>query len=277
MAGPDTANSPEVSEWAVQHATLSDQGTERGNNEDSCNTYVESPTHVVVAVADGVSGEEGGEIASRTAVDVTVRAYKDSPADWGGLKRLYRAAQQANIEIHDRALVVTELRRMTTTLTAIAVESGMVHAAHVGDSRLYLIRGHIIVQKTKDHTVVGERRRMGLMSAERAKVHPDRSVLTRSLGKDLIAAVDRLSFPLAAGDTLVVCSDGLYNVLDDDEVREAASIDDPSNACASLVEIANSRGTPDNLTVAVVKISGQPPQTQAPGLRGLLAKWIGRT
>ena len=110
-------------------------GTERGDNEDACGWYVESQTHVLVAVADGVSGEAGGEIASRTAIDVTLRAYKESSASWGALKRLYRAAQQANIEIHDRALVVTELRRMATTLTAAVVEGGMVHAAQCGDSR----------------------------------------------------------------------------------------------------------------------------------------------
>ena len=117
---------------------------------------------------------------------------------------------------------------------------------------------------------------MGLLSAERAKAHPDRSVLTRSLGRELIAAVDRLSFPVAGGDTLVVCSDGLYNVLEDDEVREAASAADAAAACRALIETANARRTPDNLTVAVVKVTGQTPDTQAPGLRGLLAKLIGR-
>ena len=95
------------------------------------------------------------------------------------------------------------------------------------------------MQKTKDHTVAGERRRVGLISAERARAHPDRSVLTRSLGRELIAAVDRLSFPVGGGDTLVVCSDGLYNVLEDDEVREAAGGDDPEKACQALIDAAN--------------------------------------
>src|SRR6185312_17225885 len=101
------------------------------------------------------------------------------PAAWGPLKRLYRAAQQANIEIHDRALIVTELRRMATTLTAVVVEGGMAHAVHVGDSRLYLLRDGTLTQKTKDHVASGER-----------------GVLTRTLGKELIAAVDRLTFPV---------------------------------------------------------------------------------
>ncbi len=269
-----------MSEWGVSFATMSDPGTERGDNEDACGWYVEAPTHVLVAVADGVSGEAGGEIASRTAIDVTLRTYKESVASWGALKRVYRAAQQANIEIHDRAMIVTELRRMATTLTAVVVEGGMVYAAHVGDSRLYLVRGDSIVQKTKDHTVVGERRRMGLLNAERAKVHPDRSILTRSLGRELIASVDRITFPVAGGDTLLVCSDGLYNVLEDEELRAAASGGDASRGaakvCSDLIDAANARGTPDNLTAAVIQISGSTPQNRAPGLRGLLAKWIGR-
>jgi serine/threonine protein phosphatase PrpC len=275
MAKPDEQNGDEVSGWSVSFATLSDQGTERGNNEDACAVYVEAPTHVLVAVADGVSGEEGGEIASRTAVDVTIRAYKESPGSWGPLRRVYRAAQQANIEIHDRALVVTELRRMSTTLTAIVVEGGMVHAAHIGDSRLYLVHDGAITQKTKDHTVVGERMRMGMLSAEGAKDHPKRSILTRSLGKELIAAVDRLSFAVAGGDTAIVCSDGLYNVLDDAEIASLVATDDPAAACKALVDTANGRRTPDNLTVAVVKVAGKPP-AQSQGFRGMIAKLVGR-
>ncbi len=263
-------------QWGVRFATLSDSGTARGNNEDACGVYVQDSTHVLVAVADGVSGEEGGEIASRTAVDVTLRAYAESAAKWGAPKRLYRAAQQANIEIYDRAIVVTELRRMSTTLTAIVVEEGMVHAAHVGDSRLYLIREGAIVQRTKDHTVTGEKRRMGLMSAERAKEHVDRSVLTRSLGRELIAAVDRITFPIGSGDVLLVCSDGLYNVLEDEELRDLSGGKDPEAACSDLIRAANARGTPDNLTVAVVQITGQPPEGSPQGLVGKLAKLLGR-
>jgi len=271
-----TTSEEDVSEWGVRFAMVSDTGTERSDNEDACGSYVESPTHVLVAVADGVSGEQGGEIASRTAVDVTLRAYKESSASWGALKRLYRAAQQANIEIHDRALVVTELRGMSTTLTAVVVERGLAYAAHVGDSRLYLIRGDAIVQKTKDHTVAAERRRLRLLSAERAKTHPERSILTRSLGRELIAAVDRITFPVAGGDTLLICSDGLYNVLDDDEIREIARGKDAARACNDFIETANARRTGDNLTVAVVQVIGRPLENPTPGLRGLLSKLVGR-
>ncbi len=139
----------------ISCATLSDAGTERGANEVASGIHVESPTHVLVAVADGVSGEEGAAIASTTAIEVTLRAYRESPPGWGPAKRIYRAVQQANIEIHDRALVVTELRRMATTLTAVVVDGPTVHAAHVGDTRLYSIRGGEILQRTKDRYARG--------------------------------------------------------------------------------------------------------------------------
>jgi protein phosphatase len=261
--------------YDVQLATATDAGTERQNNEDCCGTFVESDVRVLVAVADGVSGEEGGEIASRTAIDVTVKAYSESKKEWDVPKRLHRAVQQANIDIHDRALVVTELRRMATTLTALVVDGPMAHAAHVGDSRLYLMRGGTIVQKTKDHTVAGERRRMGVISAERAKDHPGRSVLTRSLGRELIAAVDRIAFPVESGDTLLVCSDGLYNVLADDEILDLAGGKDPAAACAALLDAANSRGTPDNLTAAVVRVTGTVGDPPPGGLRSLVSRLLG--
>lgn len=238
-------------------AALSDRGTQRATNEDACGTYLESDTCVLAVVADGVSGYEGGEVASQTAVAVTLRAFRESPLSWGPLKRIHRAAQQANIEIHDRALVVTELSRMSTTLTAVVVHDGILHAAHVGDSRLYLIRDGEIVQKTKDHTVAADRARLGL--SKRPKGHADRATLTRSLGKDLIAAIDRITFPLVKGDALLLCSDGLYNVLEDIELRDHVAGKDVDSACDALIRTANERGTPDNLTIAVLRIAMDTP------------------
>jgi PPM family protein phosphatase len=259
----------------MRFALLSDPGTERGQNEDACGSHVESATHVLIAVADGVSGEEGGDVASSTAIEVTLRAYRESPASWGPAKRLYRAAQQANIEIYDRALVVTELHGMGTTLTAIVIDGDTLYAAHVGDSRLYLIRDGTVVQKTKDHTVAAERRRLGLISAKSAKSHPKRSTLTRSLGRELIVAVDRIAFPIMGGDVLIVCSDGLYNVLDDEQLRAEVLGRDPASACASLVQRSNARGSPDNLTVAVVEVPADLPQTHGVGWRSRLARLLG--
>jgi protein phosphatase len=243
-------------EWQVRVATKTDCGTTRTDNEDACGTYVEEPSRVLVAVADGVSGEEGGETASRMAIDVTLRAFRESPRSWTTPKRLYRAVQQANIEVHDLALVVPELRRMSTTLTAIVVDGGKLFAAHVGDSRLYLIRRMSIVQKTKDHAL------------------SDGYTLTRSLGRDLIVAVDRISFPLISGDLIFLCTDGLYRVMDDEALRnvvgKAAAVE---TSCAALIDRANDRGTPDNLTAAVVRVDG-PPTPPPTGWRSLLSRIV---
>ena len=141
----------------------------RPDNEDLCGHFIEGPDSVVFAVADGVGGYEGGEVASRMAVDITLQAYRESPPAWGAAKRLYRAITSANIGIHDKALTVPELRRMATTMTAVAVEKGMLSAVHIGDCRLHLIRHSQISVVTKDHTMVAERVRMGLMTAARAK------------------------------------------------------------------------------------------------------------
>jgi len=248
-------------------AALSDVGTERDHNEDRCGTLAVSPSSVVVALADGVSSVEGGETASAKAVDVTLRSYGEQPATVAAGKRLARAAQQANIEIHDMSMIVPELRGMTTTLTALALDEGELFVAHVGDTRLYRVRNGDITQLTKDHTVVGERVRLGLLDVRRARHHPDRSTLTRSLGRELIAAIDRIATRVFRDDVLLVCSDGLYNVLEDHEMREIVAGAPPDDACRALVEAANACGTLDNLTAAVVRVCDPaPPAVREAGL-----------
>lgn len=258
-------------------AMLSDVGTNRPDNEDCCGHLIDAPDAAVFAVADGIGGYEGGEVASSMAIELTLTAWRESPASWGAAKRLARAVQFANIEIHNRALAVPELRRMGTTLTAVAIDKGMLAAAHVGDCRLYLARRHTISQLTKDHTMVAEKVRMGLLTAERARNHPESSMLVRSIGQELIVSVDRISIPLVQGDRLILCSDGLHNVLRDNELDHLTRDIDAAAACRTLVETANQRGTADNLTVAVFMMladTGLTPTT--PGWRAKLSRMLGR-
>ncbi len=260
-------------------AVLSDVGTDRPDNEDACGHFVEGPQAALFVVADGIGGYEGGEIASRMAVAITLETYRESPPAWGAAKRLQRAVQRANIEIHNRAITVPELRRMGTTLTAVVVEGGRLSAAHVGDCRLYLARRGRMAQITKDHTVVAERVRMGLMTAARARHHPERSTLSRSLGHELIVAVDRLSMPLVQGDRLLLCSDGLYNVLEDRELEHLLRLGGAAAACKALIEAANARGSADNLTAAVFIMRGATPFAEGGagmGWRARLGRFFGR-
>ena len=269
----DAAQQP--AECTFELALLSDVGTDRPDNEDFCGHFTESPVSTIFAVADGVGGYEGGEVASRMAIETTIAAYRDSPVEWGAAKRLQRAVQRANIEIHNRALSVPELRRMATTLTAVAIDNGGMPAAHVGDCRLYVLRYGKVNQITKDHTWVGERVRLGLMTTAQAREHPERSALNRSLGRELIVSVDRISMPLKQGDRLIVCTDGLYNVLREPDLERLTREGSPEEICRELIEKANARGTADNLTVAFFRMVGPtPPVIPEPG-PGLFARLKG--
>jgi serine/threonine protein phosphatase PrpC len=275
MDSPPSA--PPSLEQAFELALLSDVGTRRPDNEDSCGHYIESPDSVVFAVADGVGGYEGGEIASRMGVDILLEAYRESPPAWGAAKRLYRAITRANIEIHDKALTVPELSRMATTMTAVSVEKGILSAVHIGDCRLHLIRSSQISVVTKDHTMVAGQVRMGMMTAARAKTHPERGMLLRSLGRELIASIDRITLPLMERDRLILCSDGLYNVLEDKELESLSRDVDAETACRQLIDTANARGTGDNLTCAVFRMTSHTGHTVRTGgwrdrLRGLLGR-----
>jgi protein phosphatase len=254
----DPGAAPADSEHRVHLAARTDAGTERELNEDSCGVHVESPGCALAVVADGVSSSEAGEEASRLAVEVVIRSFSEQSRDMSPGQRLYRAVQQANIEIYDKSVAVPELRGMATTLTAAVVDRGWLTVVHVGDSRLYLVRGGSITQLTKDHTLAAQKSRYGLLGKERARTHPDRCVLTRSVGRELIVSRDQATRTLVDGDALLLCSDGLYNVLSESEMNEIIEQRDVDGACRALVDRANARGTPDNVTAVVVRFSGPP-------------------
>jgi protein phosphatase len=135
------------------------------------------------------------------------------------------------------------------------------------------MRAGKIVQLTKDHTVAAERSRMGLLSAKKARIHPERSTLTRSLGRELIVSVDRIATTVETGDVVLVCSDGLYNTLEDEQVRGLVAERDAVGACRALVDAANERGTLDNLTAVIVRVDGPlAARPRSPGLIGRLKR-----
>ncbi|BDG04568.1 protein phosphatase [Anaeromyxobacter oryzae] len=267
-----------MGEWVLDAAALTDRGTTRPHNEDACAARVDPDGNALAVVADGVSLAAAGEVASQMAVEVLLRAYAEEPATAAPGQRLYRAVQQANIELYDRAIAVPELRGMSTTLTAAVVAGGELTAVHVGDSRLYLLRNGAAVQLTKDHTVAAEKVRMRLLSREKARLHPERSVLTRSVGRELIVSRDRIVQRLAPGDILLLCSDGLHGVLDDAELPALVGERFAAEACRALLDAANARGTPDNLSAAVVRVTGGAPLAgESPeGLGSRLRRLLGR-
>jgi serine/threonine protein phosphatase PrpC len=257
-------------------ALRSHTGTRRLDNQDACGRWDEGLDRTLFIVADGVGGYEGGQEASRLAVEVTLEAFRTSPLTWGPEKRLARAVQQANIAIHDRSLIVTELRHMRTTITAVVVDGRELYAAHVGDCRLYLVRDGGVVQLTKDHTVAAERTRLGMVLSDATAERAAHSTLTRCLGSDLIVALDRISRTLQSSDVLITCSDGVHNVLVEGELNTLTETGSAEEACGAILDAANAKGTPDNVTVAVLRMAHDLAPVERPSLRDRLARMIGR-
>jgi serine/threonine protein phosphatase PrpC len=257
-------------------ASRTHKGRVREANEDRCATFVAADC-VGLVVADGVSSFNGGDVASRMAVEVTLSSFIEQSRDLRPAKRLYRAVQRANIAVHDMAMVVPELRSMATTLTAVVFAHGELHAAHVGDCRLYLLRAGRLQQLTKDHTVTAERMRLGVLSKARAQNHPARSTLTRSLGRELVARVDQFTTPVAARDLFMVCSDGIHGLLTETELVNLCSAPSAEGACQALIDAANERGSPDNVTAAVARVAeGAPPSQKQRGLLQAMSRALRR-
>lgn len=234
----------------LRAATLSDVGRTRERNEDSSFAGMR-----VFAVADGLGGHRAGEIASSLAIESFQRLDQDF--DSGAAQAIVGAVQDANRNVYERAQREPDLHGMGTTITAIAVEGSTAHLAHVGDSRCYLIRQGMITQVSQDHTLVARMVDEGKLTARQAESHPQRSILTRALGASPEVDVDTLELELVGGDRILLCSDGLTAVLRDEELLQfATSTHDLQAICGELVDEANARGGPDNITVVLVDVGG---------------------
>lgn len=236
----------------VRAASQSDVGRARERNEDACF----AGDHVF-AVADGLGGHRAGEVASTLALE-PIAALDEVDAKRAAGK-LGDAVRKANRSVSERAAGDEGLKGMGTTMTAVVVHDATVHLAHVGDSRCYLIRGSSITRLSRDHTLVARMVDEGRITVEQAETHPQRSILTRALGADREVEVDEARFSLMAGDRLLLCSDGLTAVVSDEEILQIASDGADLDAiCMQLVDTANQRGGPDNITVVLVDAAGAP-------------------
>jgi protein phosphatase len=221
---------------------VTDIGQVRERNEDSF--LVDPPLY---AVADGMGGHRGGEVASELALE-TVEALAN--AGEGGLADQVREANRA---VFERSMSDRTVSGMGTTLTAVAVDDAGAHLAHVGDSRAYLLRAGALRQLTEDHTLVNRMVKAGEISPQEAEVHPHRNVVTRALGTEPDVEVDEEDVPLLGGDRLLLCSDGLTNMVTTDQIQAILEANPSAqDAAARLVRAANRAGGVDNITVIVV-------------------------
>jgi protein phosphatase len=244
----------------VNIAGQTDKGLIRPNNEDD---FFLDPKRGILAVADGMGGHASGEVASKMAVDVLRNYFQQSGEGKAPLiascynenysdetNQLCSAIQLANKAIHEAAKSNPQLHGMGTTLAAIMIQGRKLSIAHVGDSRIYLVRAGEIEQLTDDHTLVYEQVKHDLISKEEAEQSTIRHVLTRALGIAPFVDVDLDEMTLAEGDVLILCSDGLSGMISDQEILlTAASLDNPSVACQKLITMANEKGGKDNITV----------------------------
>jgi len=236
---------------------LSDTGCVREENEDAVGSWPHEDG-LLFAVADGMGGHNAGQVASALALEVLAREMGRAPASWSAEKRLRRAVQEANLEIYYKATTVPELRGMGTTLTASALVGSTLVTAHVGDCRLYLLRQGAITQLTKDHTWVWEQMQYGILTEEEARTHPNRHVLSRSVGNNLIAAIDILRIDIHPGDVIAQCSDGVHGLLSESEMAELLQKGSPEVACKAIIERSRNAGGHDNLSLQVAAVLSSP-------------------
>jgi PPM family protein phosphatase len=246
----------------LEVASLTDIGRLRGNNEDS-SLYWEPDSDKEFArkgrlavIADGMGGYEGGQEASRLAVE-TVRFVYDHDFD-DAQNALVTGLRSAHDTIQRYAEQHPQFSGMGTTCTALAIVERSLYFAHIGDSRLYLLRAGATSRLTRDHSYVSRLVENGIVRSEDAESHPQRHILTAALGSGREVIPDKPEHPIALdeGDVLVLCTDGLWSVVGEVELARLALSQPPAEACASMVNAALDRGGPDNVTVVVLRVSG---------------------
>jgi protein phosphatase len=236
---------------AADSVWKTDTGRQRRENEDSA--YVRVPLFVV---ADGMGGAQAGEVASALAVEEFRQGLPDADADHPTTeRRLAGRVQSANRRIYETARTAREHEGMGTTLTAVYLDDSELAIAHVGDSRAYLMRGDELTRLTHDHSLVEELMRRGKLTPEQAAEHPQRSIITRALGIEPQVEVDTWTLPGRAGDVVLLCSDGLTSMIDENTIASILRAEtDLDRAGERLIHEANEAGGRDNITVVIFRL-----------------------
>jgi PPM family protein phosphatase len=245
----------------IEVSGQSDIGCLRKNNEDSFSYWEPEEDEKfarqgrLAIVADGMGGYEGGQEASRLAVDTVVERYRDYAGD-DPQQALIEGLQAAHEEIRKYGVTHPALQGMGTTCTAAAIVGEALHYVHVGDTRLYVIRDGRITQLTRDHSYVGKLVEAGMITREEAEKHPQRNILTAAVGTapELIMEAPQRPEPLRRDDVIVICTDGLWGQVRDEEILEAVKTQSAEGAGRELIELARQRGGPDNITIQLLRL-----------------------
>lgn len=235
--------------------SMTDTGKRRKLNQDYVYTS-ENPVGNLpnlFLVADGMGGHNAGDYASRYAVESIVEeislSYEKNP-----VRILKKAIESANAHIREKSLETEEMSGMGTTLVAASCIGSRLQVANVGDSRLYLIHEQKITQITRDHSLVEEMVRMGGIDRESARNHPDKNIITRAIGAQDTIEIDFFNEELTPGDMVLMCTDGLTNMLEDEEIRMILGGQrDIVEMAERLIEAANQNGGKDNIAVVLIE------------------------
>ncbi len=245
----------------VEFTQLSDTGRTRDHNEDYLGyvlpyTPAQLRSHgCVFALADGVGGQQKGEVASQLAVDSILAGFSAAKSGEAHKALLSRLVQRANLQVYEQGRSSRSSAGMATTVVACALRADRATIAHVGDSRCYLVREGRARQVTRDHSIAAEQVRLGILSAAEAADSPNRHLLSRSVGNDMIVNVEIDEVHVQKGDILLQCSDGLHgSVLPEDIVSVIDRVGSLSIAVERLVELANQRDGTDNISVQLIRV-----------------------
>jgi protein phosphatase len=245
----------------ITSAGITNVGMKRQNNEDN---YLINDEVGVYVCCDGMGGHAGGDYASQIAVTTVEEvmanirdegaADDDAAEDQITQEKIKYAIRLAGKRIYERAQADPEFRGMGTTAVILLFRRGMAYLAHVGDSRGYLLRGGQITQRTEDHSWVNEQIKAGLITAETAKNHRFRNIITRSLGFQEEVEIDTQVLRAEPGDMYLLCSDGLTNLVSEEEIRDMLIATSFQEALRDLVTLANDRGGDDNITAVLARV-----------------------
>ncbi len=234
-----------------------DVGMVRSNNQDAFKNTVLAKDTVLSVVCDGMGGANAGNVASKMAceiiTDIIINSYSPNLTSMSVENLLKTAISSANIEIFSNANKVEDYKGMGTTVVAALIQNGTAFIAHVGDSRAYLVKSNGITQITRDHSVIQDLIESGHLTVEEARNHPKKNVITRAVGtlEDVVADFDELKI----GDgVILLCTDGLNNMLTDEEILQIFSQNDLENTANSLIKSANEKNSTDNITVTLIAL-----------------------
>lgn len=237
----------------IRSCAISDVGKKRQKNEDS---YLINDSLKLFIVADGMGGHAGGEYASRIAITTIEEAFqKGSDSGKSDAEDLIEGSiKEAGQKIVAKAEEDRALRGMGTTVVAMHFSGKKATFGHIGDSRAYLFRDGVLEQLTEDHSLVNEQVKSGLISEEEARNHQFKNIITRSLGVTPEVEVDLISKKLKIGDTFLLCSDGLSNLVELSEMEKELRSQESVLAAKAMVDLANKRGGDDNITVIIAEV-----------------------